>query len=239
MNQRGAVWIVALLAVSLLGGGLMILKPKWLHGDSKRAQTSTATTTELLASQTAQAGAAAAYVQTMGEVVGTLPASKEKDFLGRASGIALSYLPKPDPQKIIEAQNLKIAVLTGQLELADRLTGSALQRADLAEQRTARAIAAKRASDLELQQVAAARLAEERQQNIVIAVAVLLLALYLWTKASHISPLTLSRAVQEIRTGSGETNPAIAALDGATTPFQQANTALMHWARTKLAKLTS
>lgn len=238
--MRGSAAVIVLLGVLLLGGGAWGLsKTKLFHGESKRADASSKTTEELLAAQAAQGAAAAAYVKTMGDVAATLPESRERDFLGRAGGIALSYLPKPDPQKIIEAQNLKIAVLSGQLELANRLTGDALQRAEAADQRTARAISGKRASDLALQQAAAEARGAEQQAFWLMLLAGALVALYIWTKLSHVSPLTLSGVVRDIRTGTKEDDPAIRALDTATTPFQQMNVALMHWFRDKFAKVKS
>lgn len=237
---RAEASLIILLAVVLLGGGAWGLsKTKWFHGESKRAATSTKTTEELLAAQAAQGAAAAAYVQTMGDVVTTLPESREKDFLGRAGGIALSYLPKPDPQKVIEAQALKIAVLTGQLELANQLTASALHRAELADQRTVRAITAKQKSDLALEQAAAEARGAEQQAFWLACIAAAAGVLYLWTKLSHVSPLSLSAAVRDLREGTTEPNAAIAAIDANVTPFQQANVALNHWLRRKASKIFS
>lgn len=240
MKTRGLAFLPVLAIVALVGVvGLGVSKTKLFHGESKRADASTKTTEELLAAQNAQGAAAAAYVQTLGEVASTLPESRERDYLGRASGIALSYLPKPDPQKIIEAQSLKIAVLSGQLELANKLTGDALNRAEQADRRTAQAISGKRASDLALQESAAEARGAEQQTFWFMLIAGAALLLYIWVKLSHISPLTLSSVVHDIRTGTSESNPAIAALDSATTPFQQANTKLMTWLRGKFAKVTS
>jgi hypothetical protein len=54
------------VVVVLIGGGLMAFKPKWLHGDSKRAATSTATTDALLEANRKNGAAAAASVTVMG-----------------------------------------------------------------------------------------------------------------------------------------------------------------------------
>ncbi len=239
-STRSSVAVLVMLGVLLLGGGAWgMSKTHWFDKRSKQAATSTNTTTELLASNAAQGGAAAAYVQTMGEVAATLPESKEKDYLGRAGTIALSYLPKPDPQKIIEAQALKIAVLSGQVELANKLTGTALQRASDAEQRAARAIAGKRASDLAMEQAAAQALGAEQNQFYLTIIAIVIAIGWVWTKATHASPLALSRFMQDVKSGTAETNPTVAALDGALTPFQQMNIKAMVWARDKLGKLTT
>jgi len=147
--------------------------------------------------------------------------SREKDFLGRAGGIALSYLPKPDPAKIIEAQNPKIAVLSGQLELANRLTGDALHRAEVADQRTVRAIAGKRASDIALQEAAAEARGAEQAQFWMMLLAGSVAVLWAYTKLTHLSPGKLATIVADLRNGTGEQNQAIQIIDSATTPLQQ------------------
>ncbi len=239
-STRASVAVLVMLGVMLLGGGAWGLsKTHWFDKRSKQAATSTQTTETLIAANAAQGGAAAAYVQVMGEVAATLPESKEKYYLGRAGGIALSYLPTPDPKKIIEAQVLKIAVLNGQLELADKLTGTALQRASDADMRTARAIAGKRASDTALTEAAAKALGAEQNQFWLTMLIIAVAAGWAWTKLTHASPLALSRFMQDVKSGTAETNPTVAALDGALTPFQQANIALMTWGRNVLSKAFS
>ncbi len=240
MKTRASIAVLVMLGVMLLGGGAWGLsKTHWFDKRSKQAATSTQTTETLIAANAAQGGAAAAYVQVMGEVAATLPASKEKDYLGRAGGIALSYLPTPDPKKIIEAQALKIAVLNGQLELADKLTSTALQRASEADMRATRAISAKRASDTALTEAAAKALGAEQNQFYLTIIAIVIAAGWAWTKLTHASPLALSRFMQDVKSGTAETNPTVAAMDGALTPFQQMNIKAMVWARDKLGKLTT
>ena len=133
----------------------MAIKGGWFSGESKRAKESTKTTTALIGAQDNAGASAAAYVATMGGVVATLPESKERAFLSQAGTIALSYLPAPDPKKLLEAEQLKNAFLSGQLELANTLTANALQDSGKARQALARAISAKRASDLALEEAAA------------------------------------------------------------------------------------
>lgn len=238
--KRGLAFLPVLGILALLGvGGWGLSKMRFFHGESKRADVSTKTTEELLAAQNAQGAAAAAYAQTAGEVVSTLPESREKDYLGRALGISLSYLPKPDPQKIIEAQNLKIAVLSGQLELANKLTGDALTRAEAADRRTAQAISSKRASDLALQESAAEARGAEQQAFWLTILVVAALALWLYTKVTHVSPGALASAVADMRNGTNEPNTAIAALDSITTPLQQQMVRGNAWFKSKLGKLFS
>ena len=219
---RGAAALIVLGVLVLLGGGgYFAVKKGIFNGDTHRANESAKTTEELLASTKAQGAAAAAYVGVQGDVIGTLPDSKEKDFLNRSNGIILSYLPAQDPKKVIEAQNLKIAVLTGQVELANSMTRNALQRADEADQRTARAISSKRSSDRDLQEAAAETRGANAQAFLFTCIAIAIGALYLYTKVTHVSPGSLSKIVTDIRSGSGETDPAIVAIDTYTNGLQQ------------------
>ena len=229
------IGIIALLGASTYGAihfGLF-------SGESKRAKVNTQTTQALVSAETASGASAAAYTATMASVAATLPESNEKAFLVKAGAVALSYLPPPDPQKLLEAEKLKTAFLTGQLELANSLTASALNDSAAMQKKLTQAIAAKRASDVAIQQAADKDAANDADKFLLVCIAVAAGLLYLWTKASHISPLTLSRAVADIKNGTVETNPAVAALDGALTPFQQLNTKFMVWLRSKFAKVTS
>lgn len=238
MKQRGAIWIIAMVAVALLGAGLAVLKPSWLHGDSKRAKTSTQTTEALVSATNAQGGAAAAVLVKIGEANGTAPDSKEKAFISAAVPIGLSYLPAPDPAKLLEMEKLKTAFLTGQLELAQTLTVSAYQKAEDAQKATARALAAKRASDEDLTIEAALRLGAERNQNILIAVAVLFVGLYLYVRSTFIHPGSLATAINDMRSGTGEPNAVIAAIDSALTPLQQKMVKAHAFFQSLVSKLT-
>jgi hypothetical protein len=237
-NNRGEVATIVLLAVVLLGGGAWGLsKTKWFSKESKRAQTSTDTTNDLLAAKDKQAAVAAASVVKIGEANQTAPESPEKTFIRREVPVALASLPAPDIEALIAAEKRKVAVLEGRLVEADKLYGDAMERADQYQKEAQRAIAAKRASDLALQQAAAQALGAEQERFWFMLIAIGAGALYLWTKLSHVSPLSLSAAVRDLRTGSEEPNAAIRVLDANLTPFQQMNVALNHFIRRKLDAL--
>lgn len=239
-STRAAIPLLILGLVALLGvGGWGAVHYGMFSSQTKLAKTSTQTTQALVSAETASGGAAAAYLTQMTSVAATLPESKEKAFLGQAGVIALSYLPAPDPVKLLEAEKLKNAFLSGQLELAQNLTASALQDSGKAKQELARAISAKRASDMALEEAAAEARGEAEQKFWFMCIAIAAGALYLWTKLSHISPFALSRAVADMKAGTVEANPNIAALDGALSPFQQLNTKAMVWLRSKFSKVTS
>lgn len=239
-SQRGDISLAVLLVVALLGGGgYMAVKKGWFSGESKRAKTSTETTEALVAAKDKQGAVAAASVVKIGEANAVAPESPSRSFIAREVPVALASLPAPDVTALIEAERRKLAVMEGRLTEADRLYGDAMKRADEYQREAARAIAAKRASDLALEQAAAEARGAESQKFLFICVAVAAGVLYVWTKLSHVSPLTLSRAVADIKAGTVEANPSIAALDGALSPFQQLNTRAMVWLRTKAGKITT
>jgi hypothetical protein len=240
VSQRGEATLLILLAVVLLGGGAFGLsKTKWFHGESKRAKSSTETTAALVSTTEAQGAAAAAVLTKIGEANTTAPDSRERDFIARAVPIGLGFLPAPDPQKLLELERLKVAVLTGQLATATTLNDNLLADGAKLRRDYAAALAAKRASDLALEQAAAEARGAEQQAFWLTCIAAAAAALYLWTKLSHVSPLSLSAAVRDLREGTTEPNAAIAAIDANVTPFQQANVALNHWLRRKFTKIFS
>lgn len=216
-SQRGEAITAVLLILVLIGGGLFVLKPKWTHGDSRRATESTVTTERLNEAQTKQGATAAASIVKIGEVIATAPESLEKEFIAREVPVALASLPAPDPLALVEAERRKVAVMEGRLAEAATLYNQALKRADTLERERAAALAAKRASDAELAQVAAERLGSERLMNWAIAAAVLAGLLYIYVKVTHISPSALAEAVKDIKGGT----QAITALDGVASRLQQ------------------
>lgn len=237
---RGEIATVVLLVVGVVAlGGWGLSKTKWFHRETKRAAASTTTTQQLVAATDAQGAAAAAVLTKIGEANTTAPLSRERDFISRAVPIGLGFLPAPDPQKLLELERLKVAVLTGQLETASALNDNLLADGAKLRRDYAAALAAKRASDLALEQAAAQARGAEQQAFWLMLIAGAAAALYLWTKLSHVSPLSLSAAVRDLREGTTEPNAAIASLDANLTPFQQGNVALNHWIRRKLARIFS
>lgn len=239
-SARASVAVIVLLAVALLGGGgYAAIKGGWFDGATKRAKTSTETTAALVGAQTASGGAAAAYVATMGAVIADLPESKERAFLGKAGVIALSYLPAPDPAKLLEAEKLKVAFLTGQLELANSLTANALQDSGRAKQELTRAISAKRASDAALEESAAEARGANSEKFLFMAVALLAAGLWIYTKMTSVGAGSMARIVADIRSGTTESNPALAAIDTHTNSATQWATRGNVWFNAKLARIFS
>jgi hypothetical protein len=236
---RGEAATAVILLVALLGlGGWGLSKTKWFHRDSKRAAASTATTEALVTTQDERSAKAAAVLTKIGETNAEAPASPQQRVIARFVPIGLSLTGEPDPAFLLDLERLKVAELTGRLAQANAINTEILGDTARLRQDYARALAAKRASDLALEQAAAAARAAEQQQFMFMCVAIGVGALYLWTKLSHVSPFSLSAAVRDLRTGAREPD-AIAALDANITPFQQMNVALHHWLRRKTEAVVS
>jgi hypothetical protein len=129
----------------------------------------------------------------------------------------LSKLAPPDPLAAEAAHKRRIAVMEGKLEEANRLYG--IEAKNSAELRTKLVVAEqqRRNADLELSEHAAAQLAAERQRNILIAIAVLAGAAFIYVKFFSLSTSGLGKIMTDIRAGT----PAIQAIDTYTFPWLQ------------------
>lgn len=178
-----------------------LLKPSAFPGASKRAQQSTQATANLAAANDAQSAAAAASVVKIGEANAVAPDSPSKDFTGREVGVALSYLRKPDPQKLIEAEQRKVAIMEGKVILAQQLYEKAGKQSAQIQRELDAANAARHAADMELEKAAAAEHARTVQLAAAVFVAVMLLLLWGYTKLYHVSPEVIGTMAAEIRAG--------------------------------------
>lgn len=239
-HNRAEVTLTVLLIIGVLGlGGWGLSKTKFFDKRSKQAETSKETTEELIRSKDEQSANAAASVTKIVEANATAPDSWQKDFIGMEGSLALGFLQKPSPQALIRAEARLRAVAEGERDEARRLYGLESVRASDAEQRAARAIAAKRAADLALIEAAAKERGAEQQSFWFMLLAGAAAILWIYTKISHVSPGALARAVADIRSGSGESDPAIVAIDSVTTPTQQMMTKANFWLNSKVAKIFS
>jgi hypothetical protein len=221
MNLKSRAGIAPLLILLYIAGaaavGLIVAKPKFLNGESKRADKSTKTTEALIETKDKRSAVAAASVVKIGEANAEAPPSPQKDFITREIPVALAGLPAADVEALLAAEARKRAVCEGQLLQADKLYGIALEHTKELEQKVVAATAAKRAADIELQTVAAANLATERQANRWILICCALGALYVYTKFTHIGIGAIHEACSDIRAGV----PGVVALDNVTTRLQQ------------------
>jgi len=233
MKTRGEISLLVLGIIALLGvGGWGLSKTKFFHGESKRADQSTKTTEALVSTQEKAASVAAASVVKIGEANQTAPESPEKLFIGREVPVALASLPKPDSEALLAAERRKTAVLEGRVVEANALYGQAMQRADQIQRELAKAIAAKRAADLALEEAAAESRGAEQQAFWAICGLGAIAALYLWVKITHFSPGQIATLVTDIRSGQTEPNQALAALDNVSSGLQQKIVRTLHKLKT-------
>ncbi len=201
MNTRGAVPVLMLWLVGLLGAALFVAKPKIFNGDSRRAKASVEATAHLEAAVTAQGAAAAASVAKIGEANAAAPASPARDFIAQEVPATLAKLPAPDPQALLEAERRRSAVMEGRAEEAARLYGLESAKSAELKRQLAAALADRRAADAAISEAAAARLAAERQATIWTVVAGLGAALWLYARAFSITPASLGAIAADVRAG--------------------------------------
>jgi hypothetical protein len=229
-NSRGTVVVEVVVVLALI---FLVAKPAFLDGDSRRAKKSEEATAAVVATvdkvdeaEKKRSAVAAASVVKIGEANATAPASPEKEFIAREVPVALANMEAPDPHALLEAERRKVAVLEGQIALADRLYGDAMSKAEKLSEAKAKAererdlaLAARDRIDRDLSEAAAAKLAMERQRNIFILVGALAVGLWIWAKITHFSPGQVASAVKDLN---AKTYPdPVTALDTAATPLQQ------------------
>jgi hypothetical protein len=199
-SKRAEVLTVVLVATAVVALGAWLFKPKILDGESKRAAESTAATAALEAANIKKGATAAASVAVIGDANAEAPGSPHKNFIGQEVKVALANLPAPDPQALLEAEKRKVAVLEGRVLEAQGLYASAMDRASQLEKDRAKALAERQAADLRLERAAAENLGAQRTKNITIFVAACCIALWLWTKFTHLSPNSLAKIVADVKT---------------------------------------
>jgi hypothetical protein len=223
-RQAGLGAVIIILAVAALGGGLVAVKPKWFHGESRRAAASTKATLELDQATRQQGAEAAGSVVAIGAANAAAVESPSRRFIAREVPVALSRLPAPDPLALLAAEKRRSAEMEGRALEAEKLYGLALDRSTELEKARVVAVAARARADLELEQAAAEQLGAVRQKWILIGLAAAVAVLYFWTKYTHIAPGAILSAVRDIRSGT----PAIAAIDGIMTLSQQQRCRVMN-----------
>ncbi len=199
--KRGMTGIEVLAALALLGAVAWWVKPSLFPGQSKRAAASTQATAAVEATTNAQGASAAASVVKIGEANAAAPASPSKDFIGREIPMALSRLPAPDPQALLEAEKRRVAVMEGRLDEARRLYESAAKQSEKLQRERDEALASRRAVDLQLEQAAAAEHARTTQMIGFAIVALLLCAGWVYTKVYSVGPDTLGKIAADVRNG--------------------------------------
>lgn len=212
--RRGLTGAEVIIVLAALGLITWVVKPSIFPGAAKRAQQSTEATAAVEAATTAQGASAAASVTKIGEAAATSPASPAKDFIVREVPVALSRLPAPNPQALIEAERRRAAIMEGRLDEARRLYEAAAKQSATLQRERDEALAARRAVDLQLEQAAAAEHARTTQLLGAGIIAALAVAGWIYTKVYSIGPETIGRVAADVRAG---INP-IAALNTHLAP---------------------
>lgn len=214
MNNKGFTGVEIAIAVAIFGGLLYAVKPGLFPGSSKRAATSTETTKAVEAAYTTQGAVAAASISKMNEAVSFMEEIPLKTFLSQESRLALTRLPSPDLKELLEAEKRRSAVFEGRASEYQKLYLDANGKTVKLNAEVERANAAKHASDLALEKAAAAEHAEKMQKFVFIAIAVMLLAAWLYAKIYNISPNLVGKMVADMRAGV----PGIQAVDTYLAP---------------------
>ncbi len=234
-NYKGAVQLVVIGLIALAGAcGFLAFKPKKLDGASRNAAASQNATASVNAAHEAElqalkdkSSSAAAGVAVVGRVAGAMPDTPVRSAIVSEVGIVQSKLEPPNPIELLAAEKRAKAFLSGQLEEAHQLVTSAYQdsaalrdKLSAAEAKTAKAEAAREVIDLKLSEAAAKALGAEQASNRWKLGLAALAILYLYTKATHLSPGAIAEAAADIKKGTN----GLVALDGVTTRLQQSLT---------------
>lgn len=222
-----------------------IVNPKFIHGESRRADQSQQATQQVVQTQHTvdqaqqqvdviqkeKSAKAAASVTTMVTAAEEAPKSPHTAFIAKEGRLALTYLEKPDQTALLASEQRYSAFLEGKVELIQNLYQDAylesrdmaikLDKAESAKAKAEKdrddAIAKREAVDQKLIVAAAEHRATERQRNIAILACVVAFGLWVWAKSTHFSPFQIMNAVHDIKNGA----EPIVALDTSASPLQQ------------------
>lgn len=217
-STRGEVTTTTVIAIVALGAlvGLWAM-PKFFHGASRRAHASTVATAKLEEATKAQGSAAAASVAKIAEANAQAPDSPAKEFVASEAPLALTFLPPPDPDKLLEAERRRAAVMEGKYEEAQALYAQAYKRAEKLQAERDEALAARRAADLALERAAAAEHAGLIRQIGLGAIVLLVAAGWIWARVNGLSLKNLTTWAYQVKQG----EDPIVAMDGKLSPRLQ------------------
>jgi hypothetical protein len=217
VNRRGLTSLELILVLAVLGAAGIAVGPKIFSGDSRRADKSEKATHRLEEATQAQGASAAASVAKIGEANALAPESPARDYISREVPVALSKLPTPDPEALLQAERRRAAVMEGRLDEARRLFEIEAKRASQLQQERDAALIARRQADVALQEAAAAERARTQQALGIGALAILLGGGWLWARFNGFS----LRSIADIRASVLKGEPLEVAIDRLASPRQQ------------------
>ena len=212
-SQRGEVVTILLLAIVVLGGGIIATKTlPTFNGESRRAEKGQQTTAALNAAANAPAAANTASAQVIGQAAARLPDSPAATFIRQEVPIMLARGPVPDAAELIAAEKRLNAYLSGQLDEARKLHGKALEQAGDLRAALADAQAAKRNADDAISTAAAEAIAANRTALGFGALAALAVIAFLWVKSNSLPFSALGQARAMIAKGEATVESAFDAV---------------------------
>lgn len=195
--------------------GFVAPKPKFLSGETRRAEASADASKEVEAAvanakqaEVKKASVVSASVAQIGVANSTAPDSPQKDFIAREVGYVTPMLPSPDSEALLAAERRRLAVMEGKLELANSLYSSAvrdreelIRKAEKAEANFRQALEQRREVDTRLAEAAAEVRARETLIGYMAGVVVLLSVLYFFFRNNAVHLKDLSLLVSSVKRG--------------------------------------
>lgn len=183
----GFTTLEVVAVVAILGAVGWFGLPKLFHGATRRADNSAKATQKLEQATVAQGSSAAASVVKIAEANAAAPDSPAKTYIAQEAPVALSKLPAPDPQELIEAERRRAAVFEGKYELARKLFTEAMDRATELQRELDQAKDARARADQALASAAAAERARTLQAGGAALVCLILAGLWIWSRMNGFS----------------------------------------------------
>lgn len=208
----------------LLGIGVVVLitavaapkvAPKLFDGRTREAEASKDASAEVekrlaaaVEGERKKGAVVAASLNQMGVAAGQLPESPQKTFLVREGAFTSALLPAPDPEALLESERRRIAILEGQLQLADKLYARASKdNADLIADnaklrvKVATALAERREADAALAESAAFQRGKDMAIAVLAAIVVLCVLGWIFARLNGLNVRTLGMMSADLRAG--------------------------------------
>lgn len=214
----GFTTLEVVAVVAILGAVGWFGLPKLFHGSTRRANNAAQATAKVEQATVAQGSSAAASVVKIAEANAAAPDSPSKTYIAQEAPVALSKLPAPDPQELIEAERRRAAVFEGKYELARKLFTEAMDRATELQRELDQAKEARARADQALLSAAAAERARTMQAGAAGLVCLLLAALWVWSRLNGFSLAKIAEIRASVFSGKETLEQAI---DRLASPRQQ------------------
>lgn len=201
IGEIATTLLIILTLLGVIGGGAYLVKPELFSRESARANASAQATKKVDDSVKKASANAAAGVTKIGEANAVAPESPAKDFIGREVPNVLSQLEAPDPIALVAAEARKTAVMQGKFELADSLYQKEAKEVKELQTKLAEAKLDRQNVDRALSEAASEHAGAQRNQVILLVIALVLGALWGYSKVFGITPSTMGKMMADMRSG--------------------------------------